>query len=190
MIYNKTMKKEEYIPNKSLHQFRKGYELCSYDAQVQNQIENTVLKPKFDNNLRHKKHYKSRDEIARSKISKKRIHEEFVAADMQLSRDCENTCKPILVTKNLIIVDVKKRLSSTLCAIGTIINNVDNQLHKLNNLDVSTSINLSVTYETAKEISACQKDFINVCDKWNYEIYIDKASNLQMVKYDTELYIQ
>ena len=99
------MKKEDLLNDDFLKQFKSGEELNDFPKQILKQGIEKMLEGELDGHLGYDKNKKSDNPNARNGYSEKKVRTSLGESDIQVLRDRDASCNPMIVPKRGNMVD-------------------------------------------------------------------------------------
>jgi len=106
------MKKEDFLNDEFLKQFKTGDELTSFLKSIQKRGVEKILEGELDAHLDYEKHQQSQRANSRNGYSAKKIKTSLGETEIKVPRDRKSSFNPLLVPKRKNIVMVLKMLLS------------------------------------------------------------------------------
>ncbi len=150
------MKKEDFLQDEFLKQFKTGEELTSFLKSIQKRGVEKILEGELDAHLDYEKHQKSDNPNARNGYSTKKIKTSLGESEIKVPRDRKSSFNPMMVPKRENIVDGIENVIISLYAKGMSNSDIEEQIREVYDFDVSTSTISRITDRISDDIVAWQ----------------------------------
>ncbi|GAA3524437.1 IS256 family transposase [Aquimarina addita] len=150
------MKKEDFITEDFLKQFKTGEELSSFLKSIQKRGVEKILEGELDAHLDYEKHQKSENPNSRNGYSSKTIKTSLGESKIKVPRDRKASFNPLMVPKRENIVDGIENVIISLYAKGMSNSDIEEQIREVYDFDVSTSTISRITDRISDDIVAWQ----------------------------------
>ena len=150
------MKKEDFLNDDFLKQFKTGDELNSFLKSIQKRAIEKMLEGELDAHLDYDKHKTSSNSNSRNGYSKKTIKSASGQLEIKVPRDREASFNPMLVPKRKSMVDGLENVIISLYAKGMSNADIEEQIREVYDFDVSTTTISRITDAVTNDIVAWQ----------------------------------
>ncbi len=150
------MKKEDFLNDEFLKQFKTGEELTSFLKTIQKRGVEKILEGELDAHLDYEKHQKSTNPNSRNGYSSKKIKTSLGESQIKVPRDREASFNPMLVPKRKNMVDGIENVIISLYAKGMSNSDIEEQIREVYDFDISTSTISRITDRISNDIVAWQ----------------------------------
>ncbi len=150
------MKKEEFLNDDFLKQFKTGDELNSFLKTIQKRGIEKILEGELDAHLDYEKHQASANTNSRNGYSTKTINTALGTSDIKVPRDRDSSFNPMLVPKRKSMVDGIENVIISLYAKGMSNSDIEEQIREVYDFDISTSTISRITDKVTNDIVAWQ----------------------------------
>ncbi len=150
------MKKEDFLNDEFLKQFKTGEELTSFLKTIQKRGVEKILEGELDAHLDYEKHQKSTNPNSRNGYSLKKIKTSLGESQIKVPRDREASFNPMLVPKRKNMVDGIENVIISLYAKGMSNSDIEEQIREVYDFDISTSTISRITDRISNDIVAWQ----------------------------------
>ena len=150
------MKKEDFLSDDFLKQFKTGDELNDFLKSIQKRGIEKILEAELDAHLDYDKHQLSSNTNSRNGYSQKSIKTSSGVLDIKVPRDRKASFNPMLVPKRKSMVDGIENVIVSLYAKGMSNSDIEEQIREVYNFDVSTSTISRITNSITDDIVAWQ----------------------------------
>ncbi|AUS06118.1 IS256 family transposase [Pseudotamlana carrageenivorans] len=150
------MKKEDFLNDDFLKQFKTGDELTSFLKSIQKRGIEKMLEGELDAHLDYEKHQQSNNSNTRNGYGSKRIKTALGETNIKVPRDREASFTPMLVPKRTNMVDGIENVIISLYAKGMSNSDIEEQIREVYDFDVSTSTISRITDKVTNDIIAWQ----------------------------------
>jgi putative transposase len=148
------MKKEDFLNDDFLKQFKTAGELNSFLQQLQKRAVEKMLEGELDAHLGYEKHQVSDNPNSRNGHSSKTIKNSFGEAEIKVPRDRDGSFEPSLVPKRKSMAEGVENVIISMYAKGMSNQDIEEQIRELYDINVSTSTISRVTSAVAEDIVA------------------------------------
>lgn len=148
------MKKEDFLNDDFLKQFKTAGELNSFLQQLQKRAVEKMLEGELDAHLGYEKHQISDNPNSRNGHSSKTIKNSFGEAEIKVPRDRDGSFEPALVPKRKSMAEGVENVIISMYAKGMSNQDIEEQIRELYDINVSTSTISRVTNAVAEDIVA------------------------------------
>ena len=150
------MKKEDFITDEFLKQFKTGEELTNFLKSIQKRGVEKILEGELDAHLDYEKHQRSEHSNSRNGYSSKTIKTSLGESEIKVPRDRNASFNPMMVSKRGNIVDGIENVIVSLYAKGMSNSDIEEQIREVYNFDISTSTISRITDRISDDIVAWQ----------------------------------
>jgi len=150
------MKKEDFITDEFLKQFKTGEELTNFLKSIQKRGVEKILEGELDAHLDYEKHQRSEHSNSRNGYSSKTIKTSLGESEIKVPRDRNASFNPMMVPKRGNIVDGIENVIVSLYAKGMSNSDIEEQIREVYNFDISTSTISRITDRISDDIVAWQ----------------------------------
>ena len=150
------MKKEDFITDEFLKQFKTGEELTNFLKSIQKRGVEKILEGELDTHLDYEKHQRSEHSNSRNGYSSKTIKTSLGESEIKVPRDRNASFNPMMVPKRGNIVDGIENVIVSLYAKGMSNSDIEEQIREVYNFDISTSTISRITDRISDDIVAWQ----------------------------------
>src|SRR5690625_4561391 len=150
------MKKEEFLTDEFLEQFKNGEELTNFLKQIQKRGIEKILEGELDAHLGYAKHDKRKSSNTRNGYGKKKLKTDMGEAEIKVPRDRESSFEPTLVPKRGNMAKGVENVIISLYAKGMSNEDIQEQLEEIYNFELSTSAISRITDRITDDITAWQ----------------------------------
>lgn len=150
------MKKEDFLTDDFLKQFKTGDELSSFLKQIQKRGIEKMLEGELDDHLGYDKHEKTSTSNSRNGYSQKKVRTSLGESQIQVPRDRNASFNPMLVPKRGNMVDGIENVIISLYAKGMSNSDIEEQIREVYDFEVSTSTISRITDKITNDIVAWQ----------------------------------
>ena len=150
------MKKEDFLNDDFLKQFKTGEELSSFLKSIQKRGIEKMLEGELDAHLDYERHQQSANSNARNGYASKKIKTALGETHIKVPRDREASFNPMLVPKRTNMVDGIENVIISLYAKGMSNSDIEEQIREVYDFDVSTSTISRITDKVTNDIIAWQ----------------------------------
>jgi transposase-like protein len=148
------MKKEDFLNEEFLKQFKNGDELNDFLQQLQKRAVEKMLEAELDGHLGYDKNQKSTASNSRNGYSNKTLKNSFGEASINVPRDRDGSFEPILVPKRKGMAEGVENVIISMYAKGMSNQDIEEQIRELYDINVSTSTISRITDTIAEDIVA------------------------------------
>lgn len=150
------MKKEDFLNDEFLKQFKTGDELTSFLKSIQKRGVEKILEGELDAHLDYEKHQQSQRANSRNGYSAKKIKTSLGETEIKVPRDRKSSFNPLLVPKRKNIVDGIENVIISLYAKGMSNSDIEEQIREVYDFDISTSTISRITDSISNDIVVWQ----------------------------------
>lgn len=150
------MKKDDFLKDEFLEQFKSGEELSVFLKEIQKRGIEKMLEGELDAHLGYDKHQKAKGSNARNGFSEKKIKTSLGEETIQVPRDREASFNPMIVPKRESMVDGIENVIISLYAKGMSTSDIEEQIREVYGFDVSQSTISRITDTITNDIVAWQ----------------------------------
>lgn len=150
------MKKEDFLNDDFLKQFKTGEELSSFLKSIQKRGIEKMLEGELDAHLDYEKNQISDNPNTRNGYSSKKVRTSLGEAQIKVPRDRDASFNPMLVPKRQSMVDGVENVIISLYAKGMSNSDIEEQIREVYGFDVSTSTISRITDKVTNDIVAWQ----------------------------------
>lgn len=150
------MKKEDFLIDDFLKQFKTGEELSTFLKSIQKRGIEKMLEGELDAHLDYEKGKTSLNPNSRNGYSSKKIKTSLGESTIQVPRDRESSFNPMIVPKRTSMVDGLENIIISFYAKGMSNSDIEEQVRELYGFDVSTSTISRITDKVTNDIVAWQ----------------------------------
>lgn len=150
------MKKEDFLNDDFLKQFKTGEELNDFLKSIQKRGIEKILEGELDAHLDYDKNQPSTITNSRNGYSNKTIKTSHGAMDIKVPRDRDSSFNPMLVPKRKNMVDGIENVIISLYAKGMSNSDIEEQIREVYDFDISTSTISRITDRISNDIVAWQ----------------------------------
>lgn len=150
------MKKEDFLNDDFLKQFKTGDELTSFLKSIQKRGIEKMLEGELDAHLDYDRHQQSDNSNARNGYASKKIKTALGETNIKVPRDRDASFNPMLVPKRANMVDGIENVIISLYAKGMSNSDIEEQIREVYGFDVSTSTISRITDKVTNDIVAWQ----------------------------------
>ena len=148
------MKKEDFLNEEFLKQFKNGDELNDFLQQLQKRAVEKMLEAELDGHLGYDKNKKTTTSNSRNGYSNKTIKNSFGEASINVPRDRDGSFEPVLVPKRKGMAAGIENVIISMYAKGMSNQDIEEQIRELYDINVSTSTISRITDTIAEDIVA------------------------------------
>ena len=150
------MKKEDFLNDDFLKQFKTGDELTSFLKSIQKRGIEKMLEGELDAHLDYDRHQQSDNSNVRNGYASKKIKTALGETNIKVPRDRDASFNPMLVPKRANMVDGIENVIISLYAKGMSNSDIEEQIREVYGFDVSTSTISRITDKVTNDIVAWQ----------------------------------
>ncbi|WP_066223791.1 IS256 family transposase [Formosa haliotis] len=150
------MKKEDFLNDDFLKQFKTGDELTAFLKSIQKRGIEKMLEGELDAHLDYDRHQQSDNSNTRNGYASKKIKTALGETNIKVPRDREASFNPMLVPKRTNMVDGIENVIISLYAKGMSNSDIEEQIREVYDFDVSTSTISRITDKVTNDIVAWQ----------------------------------
>lgn len=150
------MKKEDFLNDEFLKQFKTGEELTGFLKSIQKRGVEKILEGELDAHLDYEKHQQSTNPNSRNGYSIKKVKTSFGESEIQVPRDRKSSFNPMIVPKRENIIDGIENVIIGLYAKGMSNSDIEEQIQEVYNFDISTTTISRITDRISDDIVAWQ----------------------------------
>jgi len=150
------MKKEDFLDDEFLKQFKTGEELTGFLKSIQKRGVEKILEGELDAHLDYEKHQKSTNPNSRNGYSTKKIKTSLGESEIKVPRDRKSSFNPMMVPKRESIIDGVENVIISLYAKGMSNSDIEEQIREVYDFDISTSTISRITDRISNDIVAWQ----------------------------------
>lgn len=150
------MKKEDFLNDDFLKQFKTGEELSSFLKSIQKRGIEKMLEGELDAHLDYEKNQTSDNPNTRNGYSSKKVRTSLGEAQIKVPRDRDASFNPMLVPKRQSMVDGVENVIISLYAKGMSNSDIEEQIREVYGFDISTSTISRITDKVINDIVAWQ----------------------------------
>lgn len=150
------MKKEDFLNDDFLKQFKTGEELNDFLKSIQKRGIEKILEGELDAHLDYDKHQPSKTTNSRNGYTSKSIKTSHGVTDIKVPRDRDASFNPMLVPKRKNMVDGIENVIVSLYAKGMSNSDIEEQIREVYDFGVSTSTISRITDRISNDIVAWQ----------------------------------
>lgn len=150
------MKKEDFLNDEFLKQFKTGEELTGFLKSIQKRGVEKILEGELDAHLDYEKHQQSTNPNSRNGYSIKKVKTSFGESEIQVPRDRKSSFNPMIVPKRENIIDGIENVIIGLYAKGMSNSDIEEQIQEVYNFDISTTTISRITDHISDDIVAWQ----------------------------------
>lgn len=150
------MKKEDFLNDDFLKQFKTGEELSSFLKSIQKRGIEKMLEGELDAHLDYEKNQTSDNPNTRNGYSSKKVRTSLGEAQIKVPRDRDASFNPMLVPKRQSMVDGVENVIISLYAKGMSNSDIEEQIREVYGFDISTSTISRITDKVTNDIVAWQ----------------------------------
>lgn len=150
------MKKEDFLSDEFLKQFKAGDELLSFVKQLHKRGVEAMLEGELDAHLGYKKNSRSEESNSRNGYGKKKIKSTLGETEVHVPRDRDGTFNPMIVPKRKNIIDGLENIIISFYAKGMSTSDIEEQIRELYDFDISTTTISRITDRVTSDIVAWQ----------------------------------
>lgn len=150
------MKKEDFLNDDFLKQFKSGEELNDFLHEIQKRGIEQLLEGELDAHLGYSKHEVSKNKNNRNGHTSKKIKTSFGESTIQVPRDRDSSFTPQVVPKRKSIIEGIENIIISLYAKGMSTSDIEEQIKEVYDFDISTSTISRITDRITNDIIAWQ----------------------------------
>lgn len=150
------MKKDDFLKEDFLKQFKSGEELNAFLKEIQKRGIEQLLEGELDAHLGYPKHQTSENKNNRNGHTSKTIKTSFGESTIQVPRDRDSSYSPQVVPKRKSTIEGVENLIISLYAKGMSTSDIEEQIKEVYNFDISTSSISRITDRITNDIVAWQ----------------------------------
>jgi putative transposase len=150
------MKKEDFLSDDFLKQFKSSEELNNFLKQIQKRGIEKMLEGELDGHLGYEKNQKSDNTNFRNGFTEKKIRTALGETNIQVPRDRDASFNPMIVPKRGNMVDGIENVIISLYAKGMSNSDIEEQIREVYGFEVSTSTISRITDAITEDIVAWQ----------------------------------
>ena len=150
------MKKEDFLNDDFLDQFKSGEELNDFLKQLQKRGIEKMLEGELNDHLGYDKNQKSENPNTRNGYSEKKVRTSMGESNIQVPRDRDASFNPMIVPKRGNMVDGLENIIVSFYAKGMSNSDIEEQIRELYGFEVSTSTISRITDVVSNDIVAWQ----------------------------------
>ncbi|WP_025744145.1 IS256 family transposase [Aquimarina pacifica] len=150
------MKKEDFLTDEFLKQFKTGDELNSFLKQIQKRGIEKMLEGELDDHLGYDKNQQSRSSNSRNGYSTKKVRTSLGESEIAVPRDRDASFNPMIVPKRKNMVDGIEQVIISLYAKGMSNSDIEEQIREVYDFEVSTTTISRITDKITNDIVAWQ----------------------------------
>lgn len=150
------MKKDYFLSEQFLKQFKSAEELNGFLKQIQKRGIEKMLEGELDAHLDYEKHQKRKGSNSRNGYGKKKVKTSLGQSEIKVPRDRESSFNPMIVPKRGNMVDGVENVIISLYSKGMSNSDIGEQIREVYGFDVSTSTISRITDKVTGDIIAWQ----------------------------------
>lgn len=150
------MKKEDLLSEDFLKQFRTGDELMSFVKELHKRGVEAMLEGELDAHLGYEKNSRRKESNARNGYGKKKIKTTLGETEIAVPRDRDGSFNPMIVPKRENMIDGLENIIISFYAKGMSNSDIEEQIHEMYDIDVSTTTISRITDRITNDIVAWQ----------------------------------
>lgn len=150
------MKKEDLLSEDFLKQFKTGDELMSFVKELHKRGVEAMLEGELDSHLGYEKNSRRKESNARNGYGKKKIKTTLGETEIAVPRDRDGSFNPMIVPKRKNMIDGLENIIISFYAKGMSNSDIEEQIHEMYDIDVSTTTISRITDRITNDIVAWQ----------------------------------
>lgn len=150
------MKKEDLLSEDFLKQFKTGDELMSFVRELHKRGVEAMLEGELDSHLGYEKNSRRKESNARNGYGKKKIKTTLGETEIAVPRDRDGSFNPMIVPKRKNMIDGLENIIISFYAKGMSNSDIEEQIHEMYDIDVSTTTISRITDRITNDIVAWQ----------------------------------
>ena len=150
------MKKEDFLNDDFLKQFKTGEQLNTFFKSIQKRGIEKILEGELDAHLDYEKNQTSSNSNSRNGYTTKTIESALGSSEIKVPRDRDASFNPMLVPKRKNMVDGIENVIISLYAKGMSNSDIEEQIREVYDFDISTSTISRITDKVTNDIIAWQ----------------------------------